>query len=812
VPRFARKPPSARPRRRIRKLRLFSLLLLLFLLGGVSFTFGLITAVASKIPELDPARLQKQETDGYIYAAVPHNRVLAVLRGSQSRIIVPSNKIDERMKHAIVAVEDKRFYEHGGVDFHAIVRALYADVRNKKVVEGGSTITQQFIKNTYLHNEQSIGRKLKEAALAWQLSQRWSKDRILTAYLNTIYFGNGAYGVEQAARTYFHHSADTMNWAEAALLAGIPSDPSQFDPVANPRDARDRRELVLHDLYEQGYITRHDFLRANRRPLPRPEDVHLPGKQGPAPYFTNYVKQQLVDRYGSGRVFGGGLRVDTTIDLNVQRIARRAITKWLPSPTGPSAALVAIDPRNGKVLAMIGGNSYRKSQFNLAVQGERQPGSSFKPFVLATALKQGISPDSDFMSGPVQIPLGDKTWYVHNYENSDLGRISLGTATEFSDNTVFAQLTQVVGPGAIVRTAKSLGITSPLQNYFAIGLGAEAVNPLEMARAFSAFANGGHRIDGSTFGNRPRAISLIENDRSKIVDDNLPVRRQALTANTAAIVTSLLQNVVRGGTGVHAQLSDGRPVAGKTGTTENYGDGWFVGYTPQLVAAVWVGYPNTLRPMLTEYHGQPVAGGTYPALIWKSFMEQALRYLKDGPESFQSPLLPYSVPRLVVYRNGQTQLDNGNCHSPRQILYFSGRAPARTANCKVNEVDVPHVVGDTVAEANARLASMSLTPAYVYEPARPKQRLGIVVRQMPAKGTLSSYQKVTLVLPKALHGVVPPVIGLRLARAEARLDRLHLKWEVGGNPSPLARVIWQSPRGHTAANPGLVVRLAVKTG
>ena len=812
VPRFARKHPSARPRRRIRKLRLFSLLLLLFLLGGVSFTFGLITAVAGKIPELDPARLQKQEADGYIYAAVPDKRVLAVLRGSESRIIVPSGKIDERMKHAIVAVEDKRFYEHGGVDFHAIVRALYADVRNKKVVEGGSTITQQFIKNTYLHNEQSIGRKLKEAALAWQLSQRWSKDRILTAYLNTIYFGNGAYGVEQASRTYFHHSADTMNWAEAALLAGIPSDPSQYDPVADPKAAGARRQLVLRDLYEQGYITHHDYVRANRRPLPRPEDVHLPGKQGPAPYFTNYVKQQLVDRYGSGRVFGGGLHVHTTIDLNVQRMARRAIAKWLPSPTGPSAALVAIDPRNGKVLAMIGGKSYHKSQFNLAVQGERQPGSSFKPFVLATALKQGISPDSQFVSGPVQIPLGDKVWYVHNYEGSDLGRISLTAATEFSDNTVYAQLTQVVGPAAIVHTARSLGITSPLQKYFAIGLGAEAVNPLEMARAFSAFANGGHRIDGRTFGNRPRAVSLIQNEGGRIVDDNLPVRRQTLTATTAAIVTSLLQNVVKGGTGTHAQLSDGRPVAGKTGTTENYGDAWFVGYTPQLVAAVWVGYPNTLRPMLTEYHGQPVAGGTFPAQIWKSFMEQALPYLHDGPASFQSPLLPYSVPRLVVYRNGTTELDNGNCHAPRMLLYFSGRAPARTANCKVNEVDVPHVVGDTVAQANARLASMPLRPAYIYEPAKPRQRLGIVVRQIPSKGTLSSYQKVTLVLPKAQHGTVPKVVGLRLARAEARLDRYHLKWEVGGHPSPRAKVIWQSPLGQTAAKPGLVVRLAVKTG
>ena len=812
MPRSALKQAPLKPRRRIRKLRLLGLLLILFVLGIVSFTFGLITAVASEIPSLDPARLQKQEVDGYIYAAVPNRRVLAVLRGSESRIIVPSGDISGRMKLAIVAVEDKRFYEHRGVDIHGILRAVWQDVRNKKVVEGGSTITQQFVKNSYLRGQRSIGRKLKEAALAWQLEQRWSKDKILTAYLNTIYFGNGAYGIEQACLTYFHHKADHMTWAEAALLAGIPSDPNLYDPVANPKAARDRRGVVLRDLLGQGDLTRAEYVAANRRPLPRPADVHLSGKQGPAPYFTNYVKQQLIDRYGSGKVFGGGLRVYTTINLNVQRMARRAISKWLTNPKGPSAALVAVDPRTGKVLAMIGGNSYLKSQFNLAVLGERQPGSSFKPFVLATALKQGIAPSSQFESGPVAIPLGDKTWYVHNYENSDLGRISLATATEYSDNTVYAQLTQLVGPAAVVRTAKSLGITSPLKSYFAIGLGAEAVNPLEMARAFSAFADGGKRIDGAVFGNHPRAISVVRNQNEKVVDDNRPVGRPVLTANTAALVTSLLQSVVQGGTGKLAKVSDGRPVAGKTGTTENYGDAWFVGYTPQLAAAVWVGYPNTLHPMLTDYHGGPVAGGTFPALIWKSFMEQALPYLHDEPASFPSPSVPYAEPKYVVYRNGTLQLDNGNCHSPKVLEYFSGRGPARTADCKVNEVDVPHVVGDTIAQANARLASMPLRALYVYQPAKPHQRLGIVLRQYPAKGTLSSYQKVTLVLPKALHGIVPKVVGLRLARAKARLERFHLQWRVDGDPPGSAIVTWQNPRWRTAATKGLIVRLAVKSG
>jgi penicillin-binding protein 1A len=813
VPRSARKPAPSRPRRRIRKLRLLGLLLILFVLGSLSFTFGLVTSVASEIPSLDPARLQAKEVDGYIFDRTGE-RVLAVLRGKQSRILVPSDKISDRMKLAIVAIEDKRFYEHRGVDLHGIVRAVVQDIQHKAVVEGGSTITQQFVKNTYSADQRSIARKLKEAALAWQLEQRWSKDRILTAYLNTIYFGNGAYGVQQAALTYFHHGADRkhLTWAEAALLAGIPSDPSRYDPVTNPIAARERRDTVLKALLDQRDITQAEFVKATAAKLPRPDDVHLSGLRGPAPYFTNYVEQQLIDRYGSGRVFGGGLRVTSTIDLDVQRFARQAITKWLTNPNGPSAALVAVDPRNGKVLAMIGGNNYRKSQFNLAVQGERQPGSSFKPFVLATALRGGISPDSEFESGPVEIPLGDKVWSVHNYENSDLGRISLATATEVSDNTVYAQLTQLVGPPAIARTARRLGITSPLKNYFAIGLGAEAVNPLEMARAFSAFANGGRRIDGAAFGNRPRAIATVRNEAGRMVDNNVPVRRPVLTANTAALVTSLLQGVVRAGTGKRAQLSDGRPVAGKTGTTENYGDAWFVGYTPQLVAAVWVGYPTTLRPMLTEYNGDAVAGGTFPALIWKTFMQRALAYLHEPPQDFPGISLPYSVPRDVVYRDGQLELDNGNCRNIKRLLYFAGERPARTANCKVNEVAVPHVVGQTVAAANARLAAQPLRSTYVYEPARPLQKLGVVVGQIPAKGTLSSYDRVTLVLPKALQGVVPKVVGLRLGRAQAQLERKHLKWKVAGHPSPAAKVIAQTPRWGVAGKRGLVVTLVVKRG
>jgi penicillin-binding protein 1A len=769
-----------------------------------------VTAIAGEIPSLDPSRIHNQ-SDGYIYAA--NGRVLSVLRGSQSRVVLRSSEIAPVMKQAIVAIEDRRFYEHRGVDLHGIIRAIWADIRNKRVVEGGSTITQQFVKNTYTKNQRSIGRKLKEAALAWQLEQRWSKDRILTAYLNTIYFGNGAYGVEQAAQTYFHHSAapGKLRLWEAALLAGIPSDPSAYDPATNPAAARERRNLVLKEMRDQGDISEGDYEYALNKPLPRRDEIRLPGNAGPAQYFANYVKQQLVDRYGSGRVFGGGLRVRTSIDLKLQKMARDSIGKWLTDPTGPTAALVAVDPRDGRVLAMFGGNNFRKSQFNLAVQGERQAGSSFKPFVLATALREGVAPSTTFTSRPVTINAGGRLWEVHNYEDEYLGPITVQQATAYSDNSVFAQLTKVVGPENIVGTAKSLGIQSRLQPYFSIGLGAQGVNPLEMARAFSAFANGGRRIDGAAFGNRPRVIMRVTNDKDKTVDNNAPRPRQELSENAAAIVDSLLQNVIRYGTGKAARLSGGRPAAGKTGTTENYGDAWFVGFTPQLAVAVWVGYPNRLRPMLTEYHGDPVAGGTYPALIWKSFMERALPYLHAQPQGFPSVSMPYASPKNVVLRDGRLQLDNGYCRGTEAVEYFGDLGPSKVADCLPNEVEVPNVVGEPVRRASETLAAQPLEAAYVYRPATPRQRLGIVLKQFPARGHLSSGSRVTLVLAKAVHGVIPNVVGLPLDRAREKLERL--KYEVNVTPdgaSGSARVKAQAPKRGRAAAPGMKVTLAVK--
>jgi penicillin-binding protein 1A len=800
-------PRPRRRRRRIRKLRLLALIGVLGVLAVTAFSYGVTVALSQQLAGLDPFRQHREQVDGYVYAGDGHT-VLAVLRGSQSRVLVQSNDISGFMKQAIVATEDKRFYEHRGIDIRGMARALWADIRHKGTVQGGSTITQQFVKNELTGSARSITRKLKEAALAWQLEQRWTKDQILTAYLNTIYFGNGAYGVERAARTYFGHTAKMLTLPEAALLAGIPEDPSRYDPVAHPRAARARRATVLGLMLQQGIIVPADYRRALRAPLPKPQDVHLSGVRGPAPYFGEYVKSQLIDRFGAKRVFGSGFRVYTTINFKLQMLARAAIDKWLPSRTGPQAALVAIDPRTGAVLAMYGGYSFHQSQFNLAVQGVRQPGSAFKPFVLATALKQGISPLTTFVSKPVSIFLGNRYWYVHNYEGEYLGAIDLVKAISASDNAVFAQLTKVVGPADVVQTAHALGITSPLQSYFGIGLGVEAVNPLEMARAFGSFANGGSRIDGSVFGDEPRAITKIENDAGKPIYTNAPVAHRVLSPAEDEVLTQLLEGVVTGGTGTAAALPD-RPVAGKTGTTENYGDAWFVGYTPQLVTAVWVGYPNGLRPMLTEFQGKAVAGGTFPARIWKSFTEAALSAMHAQPETFASPPVLSVATKRVTYRDGRIELDNGLCRGTSLIVYFSGDGPGRTADCKRNEVDVPNVVGWKLAAARVRLQAQPLTPQLVYEPASAGQKTNVVLRQFPATGTLSSFGRVTLVLAKPLHGTVPRLVGLRLPEARARLARLKLVPSVQGKAG---RVVSQQPLAGVAAAPGMTVRLVVGAG
>ena len=554
-------------------------------------------------------------------------------------------------------------------------------------------------------------------------------------------------------------------------------------------------------MLDQGLIDGGQYRTATRTPLPRAQDIQHPAVQGQAPYFANYVREQLLATYRRDKVYGGGLKVETTIDLNLQRLARAAVQKWLPSPDGPQAALVALDAHSGAVLAMVGGRNYHESQFNLATQRNRQVGSSFKPLVLATALREGIAPQTTFVSGPVTINADGRLWTVDNYEGESIGTIDLSNAMVHSDNTIFAQLTALVGPKNVAKTAQKLGIAG-LKGYFSIGLGGEAVSPVEMARAYAAFANGGYRVDGSITGNRPRVI------------DCLPAPTGPASRGTTSSRAGCWRRVTRHdrpGPAGRRPVRHG-PGRGNPGPADRRQDRDDRGLRRRVVRGLHAAdrgrslgrLSGQARLDATDFHGSPVVGGTYPALIFKSFIERALPLLPSDPESFPQPQSRYIGTQAVVQRAGKLELDNGYCDNARTVAFYGG-VPLPTANCKPNEVEVPRVVGQSIDAARARLQAQPLTPAVVYKPATPKQRLGVVLGQFPAGGTLSSYDKVTLVLAKPLHGVVPRLVGLPLRKAEARLRKRHLQASVTGGST--GRIVSQKPAGGVAAAPGMTVTL-----
>jgi penicillin-binding protein 1A len=661
-------PPLGRPR--LKRLRLALILFGLSILALVSTAFGMMMAVASDLPALEN-RTEFKRAQNSVMTDV-HHTYLATL-ADNGRIIVPSKDIALAMQHAIIAIEDQRFYQNDGVDLRGIARALGQDITSGRAVQGGSTITQQFVKNaTQAQRRRTVLEKVREAALAYHLTRKWSKEKILTEYLNSIYFGNGAYGIESAARTYFsqdvnhlgcgkigNRCASQLKPHEAALLAGMVASPSAFDPIANPIDAKRRRDLVLSKMLEQGYLTSDEYLRGRAEQLPSRDTIKPPGVQSAsksAAYFTTWVRQQLVDRFGARTALIGGLRVQTTLDLGLQRAAENAVTRWLGNPpAGPNAALVAIDNRTGEVRAMIGGSDYSKVPFNLATQGQRQPGSAFKPFVLATALRQGISPNSTWTSKRqvIKIPNSTEKFTVNNYESNYSGISTLARATTFSDNSVYAQVGIKAGTKRIARTAKRMGIRTPVSSNYAISLGGlrHGVTPLDLAHAYQTFATGGIQVTGSLGAPDRGPVGIrrvtLRDKREEVRARNAPRSRRVLPKAVAQETTHLLESVIKVGTAQVAQLPN--VVAwGKTGTTENYGDAWFVGATDRLTVAVWVGYPNELRPMRTEYRGEPVAGGTFPAQIWHDFMLAVLDTQKQRLEkecaSEQDKLKPDEMP------------------------------------------------------------------------------------------------------------------------------------------------------------------------
>jgi penicillin-binding protein 1A len=637
-------PPDGPPpvRSRVKKLRLLAIFLPLTLLAIVSTVFGMMMAVASDLPDLENRKEYQDAKNSVLVDS--QNREIGLLTNNQSRVLVSFEDIPRNMRNAIISIEDRRFYENSGVDVRGIARAFSQDILQRKAVQGGSTIAQQFVKNALqAQADRTVFQKLREAALAYHLTRKWPKSKILTQYLNSIYFGNGAYGVESAARTYFGNQPDHLGCGgprnlcvrqlkpeEAALLAGVVANPSAYDPVAHPEAAERRRNLVLKNMLDQGLLPRLEYYKAIREALPAAVDIKPPTASSKAPYFTTWVRQQLVDKFGARRAFEGGLKIKTTLDLDLQDAAEDAVKKYLPDSTWPSAALVAIDNQTGEVRAMVGGRDYAKRPFNLATQGQRQPGSSIKPFILAEALKK-YSAGSVWPSRKrvftVPGTKGKELFPVKNFENKYAGSQTLAGGLTYSDNSVYAAVGISVGPKKIANLAERMGIRTPVSSNYAMTLGGlkEGVTPLDMAHAYETLIAGGRRIYGSLgAGNEgPVGIKEVLGPNGKVIKANKTRAKRVLPARIANETVNIMTTVVSQGTGRRAALGPGQFAAGKTGTTENSGDAWFVGFNDRWTVAVWVGYADRLKPMLTEFAGQPVEGGTYPALIWHDFMVAA---------------------------------------------------------------------------------------------------------------------------------------------------------------------------------------------
>jgi penicillin-binding protein 1A len=637
--------------------------------------------------------------NSFVFAA--DGSELGVIPAERNRTPVSRAQISPWVPKATVAIEDRRFYQHGGVDPVGIARAFVADVRAGKFAQGGSTITQELVRNLYLSRDRTLKRKLTEACLAIKLAQQWPKDKILTAYMNQVFYGNHAYGIEAAAETYFSRTAKQLNLEQAALIAGLPQAPSSYDPFRNPEAALARRSDVLHAMLVNGAITSSQFARADSN-----TSLELnPGKRFVRirePYFFSYVEDLLQQEYGSNTVREGGLKVYTTINPALQRAATAAISHVLTAPTDPAAAIVSIDPRTGAIRAMTAISPGRHgNQFNFVTSARRQPGSTFKTIALTTAVARGMDPfTTSYLSAPLHYQ-PDSTcnpndpncaWNVQTYDHSYRGVESVANATVQSDNTVYARLSLDVGPENIVAMARKLGIrTSLLDAVPSLALGSVGVTPLEMASAYATLAAGGVY-------SKPMAITKVIHSNGKADTSGIwgkPQRERVIPDWVATTVTQVLEQNMLYGTGRGAHVSN-RTDAGKSGTTDNYADAWFNGYTPRLQAAVWIGYPQAEIPML-NVHGIAVSGPTFPAQIWHLFMDTAIGHRPDVP------FLPAQTKPQWTSWQGQYQFSGS--------YGIAGTAGATAATTTARSTRPAHTTTAAPATSAAATTTAPLPPA-----------------------------------------------------------------------------------------------------
>jgi len=594
---------------------------------AVLITMGLAlvgVAFAGHMADIDRIYARPNEATR-IYAT--NGEVIASLF-EENREYVPLREIPLSMRRAVVAMEDARFYRHAGIDLRAIGRAIRSNLRSGRLAEGGSTITQQLARSRFLSPDRTVGRKVAEIILAIEIERRLTKDEILERYLNEVYFGQGAYGVEMAARVYFAKGARDLTLSESALLAGLIRAPSLFSPYRNPEGANAQQRIVLKRMADLGFAGTTDAHAAMQAPVDLSAERNMGLTSMRAPYFVTYLLPTLIERYGEDLLYRGGLRIYTTLDLAMQIAADRAVRDGLDHSRAQGlrvwqGALVAIEPKTGHIRAMIGGYDYARSQFNRAWQAKRQAGSAFKPFVYTAAVEQGWGPTKILYDTPVRYGgAGTQPWVPRNYDRRYRGGVTLRYALERSINVPAIKTLAEIGPGRVVDVAGRMGITSPLTPNLTLALGTSDVTPLEMASAFGTLAAVGERAE-------PIAIIRVLDSSGRVIEETRPVRRARLDPEVALKMTDLLKGVITRGTGRAASI--GRPAAGKTGTTDDYRNAWFIGYTPQLSTAVWVGNDDN-SPM------RSVVGGTVPARIWAAFMRAAMEGMPvedwDRPEGW----------------------------------------------------------------------------------------------------------------------------------------------------------------------------------
>jgi penicillin-binding protein 1A len=599
--------PGGRPRRR--PFLLAATLLLCFLLG--MGTGLILLAKFGSFPSFDSVQEYRPSVSSKIYDR--YNHMIGELY-IEKRTLAPFDKIPRHVVNAFVAAEDANFFKHRGVDFTAIARAAVKDLLGGSFSQGGSTITQQTVKNLFLTHEKSISRKLKEMILAYRMERKMSKEEILYLYLNQIYLGEGAWGVEAASRSYFGKGVSELGLAEGALLAGLPKAPTRYSPRIHPDLAKGRQRYVLRRMVEAGFLSQAEADNAYAAEIVLAPPSTFRSK---AAYFLEQVRIVLAEKYGTEPLYRDGLRIYTTIDTRLQEAAHDSLIEGIRATEeknkyeGLQGALLALDPHTGAVLAMVGGTDFAQSQFNRALHARRQPGSAFKPIVYAAALSEGKTLVSMTDDSPIEFDrTEEELWKPKNYDGTFLGPIPLIEALARSRNLATIRLLNEVGVDSALRTAKALGIASPIARNLSIALGSSGVTPLEMCVAYSTFANGGRRPT-------PYFLREVRDARGNVLERTAPTAEQAISPDTAYLMVRMMQEVIRNGTGRSARRL-GHNLAGKTGTTNENTDAWFIGYSPDLVGGVWIGF-DTPRPL-----GDRQSAAVVALPIWIRFMGQVL--------------------------------------------------------------------------------------------------------------------------------------------------------------------------------------------